>query len=180
MGLLKPAKGGMYIDNVLINKDNYHHWQHSIAHVPQTIYLTDSSIIENIAFGVSPEKIDYSLVLEVAQQAQISDEIELFQDKYETLVGEQGVRLSGGQRQRIGIARALYKKADVIIFDEATSALDTNTEKSVMRAIKNINQDVTILIVAHRLTTLENCDFLIEVDKGKVGKKGSYVEIVDF
>jgi ATP-binding cassette, subfamily B, bacterial PglK len=179
MGLLQPTEGTIEIDGQLINMDNYRDWQMHIAHVPQTIFLADSSIEENIAFGVPKEKIDHQRVIQAANQAQISNIIDTWPKKYETTVGEQGIRLSGGQRQRIGIARALYKKADVIIFDEATSALDTETEQAVMQAIENLSENLTILIVAHRLTTLKNCTQVIELSNGKIKRKGTYQQIVN-
>jgi ATP-binding cassette, subfamily B, bacterial PglK len=165
MGLLIPTKGAMYIDSQEITKENYRSWQTHIAHVPQNIYLSDSSIEENIAFGVSPSQIDYNLVKKAAKQAQISELIEEWPEQYKAFVGERGIRLSGGQRQRIGIARALYKQADVLIFDEATSALDNETEFAVMEAIENLERDLTILIIAHRLSTLKGCDQVIELSK---------------
>ena len=156
MGLLPITSGELVIDQQLLNIQNYREWQVRIAHVPQNIYLSDDTIEGNIAFGVSKDQIDYQLVKKVAQKAQISEVIEQWKDGYQTLVGEQGVRISGGQRQRIGIARALYKQTDVLIFDEATSALDSKTEQAVMEAIEGLGKELTILIVAHRLTTLKS------------------------
>ena len=179
MGLLRPTEGSLLIDGQAITEQNYRSWQVHVAHVPQSIYLSDSSIEENIAFGLPKEDIDPSRLRLAAKQAQIDEVIESWPEKYQTKVGERGVRLSGGQRQRIGIARALYKRADVIIFDEATSALDSETEHSVMQAINSLSPDLTILIVAHRLTTLENCDFIVELDKGRILQVGSYKELVN-
>jgi ATP-binding cassette subfamily B protein len=179
MSLLTPSEGVIEIDGQAVDKHNYRNWQAHIAHVPQSIYLSDSSIEENIAFGLPKKDIDPARVRQAAKQAQIDEIIESWPDKYQTRVGERGVRLSGGQRQRIGIARALYKPADVIIFDEATSALDNETERAVMQAIDSLNPDLTILIVAHRLTTLKNCDFIVELDKGCVSRIGSYQELVN-
>jgi ABC-type multidrug transport system fused ATPase/permease subunit len=179
MGLLRPTEGSLLIDGQAITEQNYRSWQVHVAHVPQSIYLSDSSIEENIAFGLPKEDIDPSRLRLAAKQAQIDKVIESWPEKYQTKVGERGVRLSGGQRQRIGIARALYKRADVIIFDEATSALDSETEHSVMQAINSLSPDLTILIVAHRLTTLENCDFIVELDKGRILQIGSYKELVN-
>ena len=144
----------------------------------QNIYLSDNSIEENIAFGTPIEKIDHQRVKKVAKQAQIADMIEHLKDGYQTLVGERGVRLSGGQRQRINIARALYKKADVLIFDEATSALDSATEQAVMKAIEGLGEQLTILIIAHRLTTLKGCDRIVQFDKDNVFHVLSYQDIV--
>ena len=168
MGLLPPTEGRLLIDNQIINKQNRRAWHAHIAHVPQNIYLSDGTIEENIAFGVEKKLIDHQRVKKAAQQAQISELLGQHKDGYQTLVGERGVRLSGGQRQRIGIARALYKQADVLIFDEATSALDNETEKAVMESIENLGRDLTILIIAHRLTTLKGCDQIVELKAGEV------------
>jgi ATP-binding cassette, subfamily B, bacterial PglK len=165
IGLLPPTKGRFMIDNKIIRAEDVKAWQKHIAHVPQTIFLLDATISENIAFGLPLEEINHSLVQQVAKSAQISDSIELWKEGYNTMVGENGIRLSGGQRQRIGIARALYKKSGVIIFDEATSALDSKTEEDVMKAIRNLDDNITILIIAHRLTTLEGCDRIININK---------------
>ncbi len=178
MGLLLPTEGTLDIDNQPITTNNNRAWQAHIAHVPQSIFLADSTIEENIAFGVPTNKIDRQRVKHAAQQAQIADIIETWPKKYKTYVGERGIRLSGGQRQRIGIARALYKQADVIIFDEATSALDNQTERAVMQAIETLGHDLTILIIAHRLTTLKNCNQIVELDDGGIQRVGSYQEIV--
>lgn len=175
MGLLYPTQGTLTVDGMPITDQNYRAWQSHIAHVPQTIFLADSSIAENIAFGIPPEEINYEQVRNAAHQAQIAETIESWPNQYETFVGERGIRLSGGQRQRIGIARALYKKANVIVFDEATSALDQDTECAVMNAIESIS-NVTILIVAHRLSTLRNCDKLIQLESGNLKRSGSYEE----
>ena len=178
MGLLLPKDGQLYVDDEIITAKNYRSWQLHVSHVPQSIFLADSTILENIAFGVPLDEIDHELVSECAKKAQISQTIESWALQYKTLVGERGVRLSGGQRQRIGIARALYKKTDVIIFDEATSALDDKTELKVIDSIFNLNPDITILIIAHRLTTLKKCTQVIELEGGKVLQSGTYKEIV--
>jgi ATP-binding cassette, subfamily B, bacterial PglK len=178
MGLLSPSKGNLIIDDQSIDKCNYQNWQAHIAHVPQSIFLADSSIAENIAFGVSVKDIDMQRVKNAAQKAKISKTVESWKDGYRTVVGEQGVRLSGGQRQRIGIARALYKKADVLILDEATSALDSETECLFMQEIGKMESDLTVLIVAHRLTTLRGCNKIVELDNGNIVRIGSYDEII--
>lgn len=178
MGLLEPSEGMLKVDGAKINSSMLRSWQSHIAHVPQVIYLADTSVEENIAFGISPETIDRDRVREAARQAQIADFIESMQDGYRSRVGERGVRLSGGQRQRIGIARALYKRADVIIFDEATSSLDNETEKFVMDAIDTLNSDLTVIVIAHRLSTLRNCDRIIELRDGRVLRAGTYDNIV--
>jgi len=178
MGLLQPTDGTLEVDGQAVTPANNRAWQAHIAHVPQAIFLADSTIEENIAFGVPKDQIDHHRVREAAQQAQIAHSIETWSKQYQTFVGERGVRLSGGQRQRIGIARALYKQADVLIFDEATSALDNDTERSVMEVIESLNSELTVLIVAHRLTTLKKCTQVIELANGKVNRTGSYSEIV--
>jgi len=178
MGLLEPTEGTMSIDGTPVTLQQTRAWQSHIAHVPQAIFLSDNSIEENIAFGVQKHKIDKERVREAARQAQIHDIIESWQKGYQTVVGERGIRLSGGQRQRIGIARALYKQADVIIFDEATSALDNTTEAAVMQAIEELHEDLTVLIIAHRLTTLKNCTQIVELADGGIKRIGSYEEIV--
>lgn len=178
MGLLQPTGGELRIDGVSVTEKNQRSWQAHIAHVPQAIFLADTSIEENIAFGVPAKDIDHERVRNAARQAQISDIIESWPKQYKTFVGERGIRLSGGQRQRIGIARALYKKADVIIFDEATSALDNTTEQAVMESIENLHEELTVLIIAHRLTTLKNCDTIVELEGGGIKRMGSYEEIV--
>jgi ATP-binding cassette subfamily B protein len=168
MGLLRPTQGSLIIDDQIINENNLIIWQKKIAHVPQSIFLSDTSIEENIAFGVPPNLIDHNKVRESAEKAQISQTIENLPQKYRTITGERGIKLSGGQRQRIGIARALYKNAEVIIFDEATSALDGETELAVIDSIESLSSNLTILIIAHRLSTLNNCDQIFLVEEGKI------------
>jgi len=163
MGLLIPTNGFILIDDIVLTEEIIPSWQRKISHVPQSIYLSDTSIYENIALGVPKEEINFERVHIAAKKAQIGDFIESLPEKYSTFVGERGVRLSGGQRQRIGIARALYKEASVIIFDEATSALDSETEKAVMESIEALDKDLTILIIAHRLSTIEKCDMIVEL-----------------
>lgn len=170
MGLLSPTEGKIKIDNIPINKQNFREWQKHIAHVPQSIYLADISILENIAFGVPKEMIDIKRVELAAYKAQISKVIDSLEYGYDTQVGERGVKLSGGQRQRLGIARALYKEADVIIFDEATSALDAETESAVMDEINKLDKHLTLIIIAHRKSTLDRCDFIIELESGTIKK----------
>jgi ABC-type multidrug transport system fused ATPase/permease subunit len=178
MGLLQPTGGILAIDGKAVGPGNCRAWQAHIAHVPQAIFLADTTIEENIAFGLPKELIDRDRVRSAANQAQIADVIESWPLGYQALVGERGVRLSGGQRQRIGIARALYKQADVIIFDEATSALDSETEQAVMDAIEGLSDDLTILMIAHRLSTLKNCTQIVELGAGGVRRIGSYQEII--
>lgn len=170
IGLLEPTRGNFLVDGVSVNQDNARGWQMNVAHVPQSIFLSDASIAENIAFGIPANAIDMRKVREVAKLAQLTDFIEALPQKFHTIVGERGARLSGGQRQRIGIARALYKNASVIVLDEATSALDGETEKMVMNAIAGLPGDVTLIIIAHRLSTLRACTQIVELD-GKGGSK---------
>lgn len=178
MGLLPPTEGTLCIDGKVIDDENRRAWQAHIAHVPQNIYLSDSTIEENIAFGIPKDQINHEQVKKAAEKAQLSELILEWKDGYQTFVGERGVRLSGGQRQRIGIARALYKQANVLIFDEATSALDNQTEQSVMAAIEGLSKEMTVLIIAHRLTTLKGCDRIVKLGKGNSVTTGTYNEMV--
>jgi len=177
MGLLEPSNGTIEVDGIALNIENNRGWQVHIAHVPQHIFLSDASVEENIAFGVEKKNIDFERVQLAAHKAQIATTIESWPKRYQTYVGERGVKLSGGQQQRIGIARALYKNADVIIFDEATSALDDTTENAVMESINNLSKDITVLIIAHRLTTLKNCTNIVKLDNGNLEEIGSYKDI---
>ena len=179
MGLLPTTSGTFSIDGIIITEQNCRGWQDRIAHVPQAIFLSDSTIAENIAFGIPLEDIDHDLLREAAHKAQIAQTIESWSKQYNTIVGERGTRLSGGQRQRLGIARALYKKASVIVLDEATSALDNETEHTVMEAIENLDDELTLIIVAHRLTTLKNCTQIVELEDGKIKRMGSYADVVE-
>jgi len=179
MGLLYSTEGEFLVDGKPIHENNVRSWQQTIAHVPQSIFLADSTIAENIAFGVSRDSIDLERVKQAAYRSQISDFIEKQAKGYDTFVGERGIRLSGGQCQRIGIARALYKQASVLVFDEATSALDNETEQSVMCAIEGLSQDLTILIIAHRLTTVQHCDVIVELKHGRVVAQGTYDELCE-
>jgi ATP-binding cassette subfamily B protein len=180
LGLLTPTKG-----KLLVHGQNPHNnpllmqaWQKHIAHVPQHIFLADASFASNIAFGVSPQHIDYQRLHSAAQQAQIADLIENSQDGYSTVIGERGVRLSGGQRQRIGLARALYKNAEMLILDEATSALDNRTEHEVMQAVATLSRQITVIIIAHRLSTIRQCDRLFYLDQGAISGIGTYDELI--
>jgi ATP-binding cassette subfamily B protein len=179
MTLIEPTTGSILVDGMPLKGERRRAWQRTIAHVPQSIYLADTTLAENIAFGVPRESIDMDRVRVAAQQAQIADFIEGRLQGYEALVGERGVSLSGGQRQRIGIARALYKQATVLVFDEATSALDNSTEQQVMDAIQGLNPDITIIIVAHRLTTVKRCDIIVELRHGKVVAQGTYDDLLE-
>lgn len=171
MGLLVPPVGRVLVDGADLHDPEHPErlaaWRAAIAHVPQSIYLADSSIADNIAFGLPRDQIDMDQVRLAAEQAQISAFIDSSPAGYDSFVGERGIRLSGGQRQRIGIARAFYKKAQVLIFDEATSALDNQTEMAVMEAIKGLSNDLTVLMITHRLSTLQMCDRVIRLGQGK-------------
>jgi ATP-binding cassette subfamily B protein len=177
MGLLSPSSGELLIDGVSITSENRRVWQRLIAHVPQNIYLADSSIQENIAFGIHSDQINEDQVKKAAEQAQIGELVKQLTERYDGHVGERGVQLSGGQRQRIGIARALYKDSDVLIFDEATSALDIQTEKKIMQQITALSGDRTIFIVAHRLTTLKECDRIIRINEDFTVDEVNYDEL---
>jgi len=178
MGLMPPTYGGLYVDGQQVSVANISDWQARVAHVPQGIFLADMSVAENIAFGVSRQQIDMQRVRAAASQAHILELIESWPQQYDTHVGERGVRMSGGQRQRVGIARALYKQADVIIFDEATSALDDDTERTVMSAIDGLSREITILMVAHRISTLRNCDRIVKLEGGKIASEMTYAELL--
>lgn len=171
MGLLLPSSGQMIVDGKIINQSNLRKWQSLIAHVPQTIYLADSTIYENIAFGVPNQEVDFERVKTAAKKAQISSYIESLKEGYNSFVGERGIRLSGGQKQRIGIARALYKNASIIVFDEATSALDNETERAVMDSIDNLGTDLTIIMIAHRTSTLQKCNQIIDFNQTSILNK---------
>ena len=168
MGLIEPIEGQFSVDGQLINADNLQSWRRNIGHVPQAIFLADATIAENIALGVPTQEIDLQRVRTAAQKAKIAEFIEAGVDGYDAMVGERGIQLSGGQRQRIGIARALYKEADVLVFDEATSALDDVTERAVIESIVRLDPELTVLIIAHRLSTVRQCDTIFELEDGNL------------
>ena len=170
MGLLAPDSGDIYIDEVKLSHETINSWQSKISHVPQKIFLSDSSFLENIAFGKNIETIDLKKVKKVAEKSQIHEFIEQSEKGYHEKVGERGGRLSGGQIQRIALARALYKESEIIIFDEATNSLDSHTEKLVMKELNNLDKNLTIIIVAHRLNTLSDCDAVFEIKNKKIYK----------
>jgi ATP-binding cassette subfamily B protein len=178
MGLLQPTSGSIIVDGVKLDETNILSWQEQVAHVPQHIFLLDSTILENVAFGTDIAKIDYDRVREACRLAELDEFVIELPQGYDTLVGERGVRLSGGQRQRIGIARALYKKSSVLILDEATSALDDATEASVIESVQRLGREYTVVMVAHRVTTLRQCDTIYRLDGGLLTQSGSYDEVL--
>jgi ATP-binding cassette, subfamily B, bacterial PglK len=180
LGLLAPSSGRILVDGTAIDDTTRRSWQQSVAYVPQEIFLIDASLYENIAFGVKAGQIDRARVEDSARLAQLDAFVRRdLPQGYETRIGERGVRLSGGQRQRIGIARALYHNADLIVFDEATSALDNLTEREVMAAIDATPGDKTMLIIAHRLSTVRSCDRIIMLDQGQIVDSGSWEELME-
>jgi ABC-type multidrug transport system fused ATPase/permease subunit len=178
LGLLQPRAGSFSTDGVAITKENVRNWQVLLGYVPQSIYLSDNTIAANIAFGVSSGDIDMDAVRRAAKMAQIDEFIENeLPQKYETTIGERGIRLSGGQRQRIGIARALYRNPSILIMDEATSALDGHTERAVMEAIDSLQGTRTIILIAHRLSTLKKCGAIYVMEKGTIVESGTYEQL---
>jgi len=179
LGLLEAQKGSLEVDGQLITKKNLRAWQRSIGYVPQHIYLADDTVAANIAFGVDLENINQQSVEKASEIANLHEfVINELPNQYQTSIGENGVRLSGGQRQRIGIARALYQNPKVLILDEATSALDNQTEQAVMDAIKKLGKDITIIIIAHRLNTVKNCDIIFKFEKGKLINQGKFDKVI--
>ena len=174
MGLLEPTKGKIYVDDICITGESENNltksWRNLIAHVPQDIYLSDTTVINNIAFGIENNQINFDKVRLSARKAKIANFIESKPQGFTSIVGERGISLSGGQIQRIGIARALYKDAEILIMDEATSALDNKTEEKIISEISSLSENLTILMVAHRLTTLNNCDRIITFKDGRITK----------
>lgn len=180
LGLLAPQHGSVRVDDVVITADNVAAWRRNLGYVPQDIYLIDDTVTRNIAFGVADDAIDHDAVRNAAEIAHVAEFIEHeLPNGYDSFVGERGVRLSGGQRQRLGIARALYHDPSVLVFDEATSALDSRTEKDVMSFIDGLAHQKTIVMIAHRLSTVERCDKIYVMDKGRVIDEGSYEELLD-
>ena len=178
-GLLYPTSGKLSVDDTVINGDNIRMWQKNLGYVSQQVYIFDDTIERNIALGLPDEEIDKEAVIKAAKIANLHDFIVMELSKgYQTVVGERGIKLSGGQRQRLGIARALYNDPEVLVFDEATSALDGITEDSVMQAIAELTKKKTIIIIAHRITTLKECDVILVLEKGKIVAKGNYRELM--
>jgi len=179
LGLLDPQEGSLKIDGQHINNGNRRQWQSAIGYVPQHIYLSDDTVVANIAFGVNVMDIDLKAVEHAARVANLHDFVtDSLPQGYNTKVGERGVRLSGGQRQRIGIARAVYRNPQVLILDEATSALDGLTEQAVMEAVNNLGREMTIILIAHRLSTVRQCDRIFVLESGKVIAAGTYEELI--
>ena len=177
MGLILPNSGTVLIDGKPLSDENLRAWQNCLGFVAQTIFLSDSSIKENVAFGLKPEAIDSERVERSIQLSHLGDFVSSLPQGLETRVGERGVQLSGGQRQRIGIARALYHEASVLIFDEATSALDSITEKLIVDAIQDFSGSKTIVMIAHRITTVEAADIIYVMKDGSVADKGTFEEL---
>ena len=180
LGLFEAQKGSLEVDGKIITQQNSRAWQRSIGYVPQHIFLTDDTVSANIAFGIEAKDIDEEAVEKASKIAKLHDFVtNELPNGYNTTVGERGVRLSGGQRQRIGIARALYHNPKVLILDEATSSLDNKTEQAVMEAINKLNKNITIIIIAHRLNTVKNCDVVFQFEKGEMVKQGSFDEVIN-
>ena len=180
LGLLEPKKGTLEVDGKIITKYNSRNWQQSIGYVPQHIFLADNTIESNIAFGVDIKNINQEAVEKGSKIANLHNFVmDELPNQYQTMIGERGIRLSGGQRQRIGIARALYHNPKILIFDEATSALDNQTEKAVMDAVNNLSKDITIILIAHRLNTVKNCDLILKFEKGQIISQGTFEELLE-
>ena len=178
LGLLEPQKGTLEIDGQIITNQNLRSWQDLIGYVPQQIYLSDDTIAGNIAFGVDKEEIDYNRVENISKIANLHDFIiEELPHQYQTKIGERGIRLSGGQRQRIGIARSLYHRPKLLIFDEATNALDGKTEQQVIDSISNISKEITVIMIAHRLNTIKNCDLIFKFKNGYIIDQGNFDKV---
>ena len=179
MGLLRPINGEIYIDGCLLDEKNYDSWMKNIAHVSQSVFLTDASYKENIAFGEDQEDIDVKKLKDSAKSAHIHEFIENQSHKYETEVGELGKRISGGQKQRIGIARALYKSNNLLVLDESTSSLDNLTEEKILESIDNLDNDKTIFMIAHRITTLRHMDRILELKDGRIVNELTFQELIE-
>jgi len=178
LGLLRPTRGEILVDGQPLTRELVARWQRAIGYVPQTIYLADVSVAENVAFGIPPEEIDQSAVERAARVASIHDFIETeLPAGYATVVGERGVRLSGGQQQRLGIARALYHDPALLVLDEATNALDPATESAIMDAVQELSGEKTIIMIAHRLSTVQKCDQIVVLEDGRVKGAGRYEEL---
>mgnify|MGYP001330697009 CR=1 FL=1 len=179
MSLLELQKGFLKVDGKPIEKNNLRTWQNSIGYVPQNIFLADDTVSANIAFGIKSDSVNQQSVEKSAKIASLHEfVINELPEKYQTYIGEKGIRLSGGQRQRIGIARALYLNPKILILDEATSSLDNLTEKAVMDELINLNKDITIILIAHRLSTVRKCDKIFLFEKGEMINQGTFDELI--
>lgn len=179
LGLIEPQQGTLKIDNITIDRQNLRTWQNTIGFVAQSIFLSEGTIAENVAFGIPKDEINHEQVQLALKLSHLTELLQGLKNDIHTKVGERGVQLSGGQRQRIGIARALYHKAEILVFDEATSSLDGITEKMVMEAIHEFSGQKTIIMIAHRLKTVQKCDQIFFIDKGQVVDKGTYQELIE-
>ena len=178
LGLYPPASGTITVDGVELTEQNERAWRKRVGYVPQAVFLTNASIEKNIALGIPEHEIDREAVQRAARMAQAEEFISQLPDGYGTVVGERGVKLSGGQRQRLGIARALYHNPDVLVFDEATSALDGMTEDAVMQAVQDLSQERTMILIAHRLRTVQACNRIVMLDGGTIVADGTYQELM--
>jgi ATP-binding cassette subfamily B protein len=179
MGLIEPTAGQILVDGVPLDVTNAGRWQGAIAHVPQSIFLADATIARNIALSLPDMKLDHDRVVDAARKAQLYDFVCSLPEGFDTHVGERGIRLSGGQRQRLGIARAIYKNTPILVFDEATSALDDLTETAVITALEELRREGrTIIIVAHRLSTIRRCDLVARLDRGRLVELGGFEEVL--
>ena len=179
LGLLEPEEGAITADGVALRGDALRRWRRSIGYVPQSIFLTDDTIAANIAFGQTEDEIDMARVAEAARQAQLDEVVAALPGGLLTPIGERGARLSGGQRQRIGIARALYRRPPVLVLDEATSALDTLTERALMRTIGALAGERTVIMIAHRLSSVRHADRIFLLENGRLAAAGRYGELVE-
>ena len=178
LGLLTPSHGAIIVDGVTLGAEGIRKWQKNISHVSQSVFLTDDNFLNNIAFGSILNSIDKDKIISSAKKSQIHDFIQGHEEEYGHMIGEHGFKLSGGQRQRLGMARALYKERPILVLDEATSALDTETEKKVLQSVRALDSDVTIIMIAHRLSTLKDCDLVIRLEDGYISESGTYEEII--
>jgi HlyD family secretion protein len=179
LGLIAPDRGSLHVDDQTVSGENIRSWQNRIGFVAQSIFLSEGTVAENVAFGIPREEIDREQVRRALQMAHLLEMIDDLPNGIDSKVGERGIQLSGGQRQRVGIARALYHEADVLIFDEATSALDGITEKMIMDAIHDFRGKKTIIMIAHRLKTVQDCDRIHMMENGRIVDSGSYQQLLE-
>jgi ATP-binding cassette subfamily B protein len=175
--LLNPTSGNILLDNKKLSEENFRDWQYYCSYVPQTINLLNDDLIANVAYGLNKDEIDIQKVWDSLNAAQLKESVENLPQGLRTKVGENGIRLSGGQRQRVALARAFYRNSKLLVLDEATSALDNKTESDLMNAVLKMNRDLTIIIIAHRLSTVKQCDYIYEFDRGKILGKGKYEDL---